>query len=176
MVEAISWNYGIVSQKYKHSFLIRDPFKMYSSYEKLSGKSVPIDFRVTFKNIYHELEAFYNHVVTALGQSAPPIIDADDLLQQPDKILPKYCDAMGIPYTPGMLSWESISDATELNWECTDVGPIAVRKNFPALITAFSSTGFLGGEAEHEFSEDVRECATHAMPVYKRLYELRIKP
>ena len=181
MIEAIAWNFDVAPSGYKHSFLIRDPFKMFRSYEKLSNV-VPIDFKATFKNIYHDLQAFYQHVITKLGQSAPPILDADDLLQHPDKVLPKYCDAMGIPYTPDMLHWESINDPGTLNWECVDIGAIAQYKyrSSLALSKAFTSSGFAGSanEKDHDtlYSEDVLECANHAMPVYKRLYKFRIKP
>ena len=183
MIEAISWKYDVIPSGYKHSFLIRDPFKMYRSYEKLSNTVSPVNFKDTFKNIYHEVERFYDHVVNTLGQSTPPILDADDVMQHAEKVLPKYCDAVGIPFTPKMLHWESVQGPRSLNWECIDVGVITQDKynSSIALSKAFTSTGFGGGSEkkdveEVEYSRDVLECVNHAMPVYKRLYELRIKP
>ncbi|XP_041467672.1 branched-chain-amino-acid aminotransferase-like protein 2 [Lytechinus variegatus] len=182
MIEAIQGNFDVVLPHYRHTFLIRHPLKMFRSYEKLTKGVIPIDFRVTFKNIYQELEKFYDHVINELGQSAPPIIDADDLLAQPEAVLSNYCELVGIPYTPKMLKWESVKNPSVLNWECIDVGAITQTKYSQglSLSKALQSTGFGDGskkktnDSNQDYSDDVKECAEHALPAYERLYDLRI--
>ena len=36
----------------------------------------------------------------------PPVIDADDLLENPAVIVEKWCDAVGLPFINSVLSWE----------------------------------------------------------------------
>lgn len=38
------------------------------------------------------------------------LIDADDLLDRPAAIIEAYCRSVGIPYDPGMLSWDTEAD------------------------------------------------------------------
>ncbi|XP_063970006.1 uncharacterized protein LOC129283047 isoform X1 [Lytechinus pictus] len=182
MVEGIRGHFDVVDRGYKHSFLIRHPKKSFRSLARIENdlNLSPVFNLRTFKDIYHDLERFYQFVQTDFGQSAPPIIDADDLVTQPEKILPKYCEAMGIAYTPKMLDWESVS-ADQLNWHCTDVGDIAnpTLKDSIVLSNAMKGKGF--GKAPDPTKETsspaiVEECAEHALPAYERLYALRIQP
>ncbi|XP_071503842.1 uncharacterized protein [Diadema antillarum] len=182
MVEGIRGSFDVVDAKYKHSFLVRHPEKMFRSLERLvtAIPGAEPDFINGFKNIYHDLEDFYKHVQTKFGQPSPPIIDADDLVSHPETILPKYCEAMGIEFTPKMLEWDSV-DPSQLNWHCTDVGDIAneVLKNTVIFSNAMHSQGF--GKAPDPTksakpSPTVAEYAEFAMPVYQRFYDLRIKP
>ena len=39
------------------------------------------------------------------GEVEITVIDADDLLDNPDKVIRSYCDAVGIDYSPDMLKW-----------------------------------------------------------------------
>ncbi|XP_003731237.1 branched-chain-amino-acid aminotransferase-like protein 2 [Strongylocentrotus purpuratus] len=183
MVEGIRGHFDVVERTYKHSFLIRHPKKSFRSLARLESDLNPLtsDFNLrTFKEIYHDLERFYHHVETEFGQSAPTIIDADDLVTQPEKILPKYCEAMGIDFKPKMLNWESVN-ADQLNWHCTDVGDIANSsvKDSIVLSNALKGSGF--GKAPDPTKESsstalVKQCAEHALPAYERLYALRIRP
>ncbi|XP_071503838.1 uncharacterized protein [Diadema antillarum] len=184
MVEGIRGKFDVVDSTYRHSFLVRRPDKMFRSLERLS-REVPgktQEFINDFKDIYHDLEAFYNHVQIKFGQTSPPIIDADDLVSYPETILPKYCEVMGIEFTPKMLQWDSV-DPSQLNWHCSDVGEIShpETKNTVVLMNAMQGLGF--GKApdlvtiEHyKPSPIVMEFAEHAMPVYQRFYERRIRP
>ncbi|XP_071503840.1 uncharacterized protein [Diadema antillarum] len=182
MVEGIRGNFDIVDAKFKHSFLVRHPEKMFRSLERMitAIPGAKVDFIHGLKTIYNDLEDFYNHVQTKFGQPSPPIIDADDLVSHPETILPKYCEAMGIEFTPKMLEWDSV-DPSQLNWHCTDVGAISsdALKNTVILSNAMQSKGL--GKApdptkSSTLSPIVAECAEYAMPVYQRFYDLRIKP
>lgn len=38
------------------------------------------------------------------------VIDADDLLDNPDKVIETFCNSVGIEYSPGMLNWDNEED------------------------------------------------------------------
>jgi hypothetical protein len=40
----------------------------------------------------------------------PCLIDAEDLLQQPEKVVKAYCRYIGLDYRPTMLQWDSKED------------------------------------------------------------------
>ena len=46
---------------------------------------------------------------------APPVIDSDDLLENPQAIVEAYCNAVGIPFIEAALSWEP-GDRDEVSW------------------------------------------------------------
>lgn len=35
------------------------------------------------------------------------VVDADDLLDDPEGIMKKYCDSIGYPFSPSMLEWDN---------------------------------------------------------------------
>lgn len=184
MVEGIRDDFAVVEQGFKHSILIRHPQKSFSSMYRMA-KSVSPDHDVEafigrHASIYDDLERFYRYVESELGQGPPPIIDADDLVNQPEKLLPKYCEAMGIEYTPKMLEWESV-DTDQLNWHCTDVGVMAHSKLKHGMILSNAMKGQGFGKApdltkEMELSPVFKEIIANSVPAYEKLYALRIQP
>ena len=52
-----------------------------------------------------EQRALFDRLCDTLGR-APPVIDSDDLLENPQHIVESYCHAVGIPYIEEALSWE----------------------------------------------------------------------
>ncbi|XP_041465920.1 uncharacterized protein LOC121416493 [Lytechinus variegatus] len=183
MVEGIRDDFSVVERNFKHSFLIRHPKKAFRSMTRLM-KSVSLDQNLVehpYVNIYDDLERFYRYVESALDQPAPPIIDADDLVSQPEKLLSKYCDAMGIAYTPKMLEWESV-DASQLNWHCADAGAMAHAQISQSLLLSNALKGVGFGKAPDLTGDDVEipphleEIIENSLPAYEKLYALRIKP
>lgn len=45
----------------------------------------------------------------------PPVIDSDDLLEDPTTMVSVYCDAIGLPFIPEALSWKP-GDRSEVLW------------------------------------------------------------
>jgi len=89
--------------KFKHTFLIRHP-----------AKAIPSLYRACTDSGYKcQAEALQGfsamHEVYALVQQrlhpSPIVIDADDLLRDPERIMRKYCIATGLPYKESMLTW-----------------------------------------------------------------------
>ncbi len=83
---------------FNHSFLIRDPAKVATS----MYKHWP-DF-VLKEIAFVEQRQLFDRLWDRLG-APPPVIDSDDLLEDPHGIVEAYCRAVGIPFSPDALSW-----------------------------------------------------------------------
>jgi len=101
------WNDGFLDN-FTHSFLIRDPAKVVTS----MYKHWP-DF-VLKEIAFVEQRALFDRLSDKLGY-APPVIDSDDLLENPHGIVEAYCKAVGIPYLEEALSWEP-GGREEVSW------------------------------------------------------------
>lgn len=83
---------------FNHSFLIRDPAKTITS----MYKHWP-DFDEAELGFAEQRELF-DKLSDHLG-APPPLIDSDDLLEDPHNIIARWCDAIGIPFIESALSW-----------------------------------------------------------------------
>ena len=81
-----------------HAFLIRDPKRMVASYARKREEVTARDLGVA------ALREFFDRVCDRLG-SAPPVVDAADVLAHPAGTLSALCEAIGIPWTEAMLRW-----------------------------------------------------------------------
>ena len=79
-------------------FLIRDPAEVIASYVKKNNEPTLEDL-----GFVQQAEIF-DWVFTQTG-SAPPVVDARDVLQDPGKILRLLCGAVGVEFIDAMLSW-----------------------------------------------------------------------
>jgi hypothetical protein len=81
-----------------NAFLIRSPERVLESYVKKWPS-------VTLQDIgFVEQAELFDMVAERLGK-APPVVDADDILSDPEGMLRALCQAIGIPFRPEMLSW-----------------------------------------------------------------------
>ncbi|HUN33432.1 MAG TPA: sulfotransferase family protein [Trebonia sp.] len=82
-----------------HTFLIRDPRETIPSYLKLEpdGKVQSIGFE-----FLHEI---YTAVAERTGRP-PVVMDAADLVGNPEGMVRAYCSATGISFVPEALSWQ----------------------------------------------------------------------
>jgi hypothetical protein len=83
---------------FTHAFLIREPERMIASYLRKRESAAFEDFGLERQADFFEREA------DRLGH-APPVIDANDVLANPEGVLRKLCEALGISWDPAMLSW-----------------------------------------------------------------------
>jgi hypothetical protein len=79
-------------------FLIRDPREVILSYVKKNPEPVLEDL-----GFVEQCEIF-NFVRERTGK-AVPVVDARDVLENPERILRTLCDAIGVPFDVAMLSW-----------------------------------------------------------------------
>ncbi|MEM8793488.1 MAG: sulfotransferase family protein [Pseudomonadota bacterium] len=93
---------------FTHSFLIRDPAKSIPSIYSRAPEWKIEEFG------YREHRWMFDHVADWLGQP-PPVIDSDDLLEDPHGIVEAWCEAVGIPFLPEALSWKP-GARDEVSW------------------------------------------------------------
>lgn len=93
---------------FNHSFLIRDPAKVATS----MYKHWP-DFALKETAILEQRELFDR--LTEQSGKPPPLIDSDDLLENPSGIVQAWCNAVGIQFLPEALSWAP-GDREEVSW------------------------------------------------------------
>ena len=93
---------------FTHSFLIRDPAKvatsMYMHWPDFVLKEIA----------FVEQRQLFDRLTDQMGK-APPVIDSDDLLENPHAIVKAYCDAVNIEFKPEALSWEP-GNRDEVSW------------------------------------------------------------
>jgi Sulfotransferase domain len=79
-------------------FLIRDPREVILSYIKKNPEPTLEDL-----GFVQQCEIF--NFVRAKTKSAPPVVDARDVLENPERILRLLCGAIGVSFDVAMLSW-----------------------------------------------------------------------
>jgi hypothetical protein len=140
-----------------HVFLVRDPRRVLGSYIKSRPSVTAEDIGVK-----QQLEIF-NYVRAATGVS-PPVIDAGEFLQAPERQLRALCDHLGIEFTPAMLAWPAGPRASDGVW-----APYWYD-------SVYRSTGFEAGpEAPMDLPARYRGIVDEVMPAFEELYALRLR-
>ncbi len=80
----------------RHVFLIRHPARVVASYVAKREKATLADI-----GFVEQLELF--GYTSAFGE--PVIVDSDDIRRDPERMLRRLCDAIGLSFSPSMLSW-----------------------------------------------------------------------
>jgi hypothetical protein len=104
-------------------FLIRDPAEVITSYIKKKNDPTLEDL-----GFVQQVEIF-NWVRRHTG-SIPPVIDARDVLQDPQRILRLLCGATGVEFDEAMLSWSSGLRSTDGIWARHWYGEVAKSTSF----------------------------------------------
>ena len=141
---------------FTHAFLIRQPEQMIASYLRKRESARFEDFGLERQAEFFEREA------DRLGQ-APPVIDANDVLADPEGVLSKLCAALGIPWDPAMLSWSPGRRPTDGPWAPHWYAAVEV------------STGFGPPEpGPVDLPDDAHRLAERCRPYYQQLAKHRI--
>jgi hypothetical protein len=143
---------------FSHAFLIREPERMIVSYLRKRESAAFEDF-----GLERQLE-FFERESDRLGQ-APPVIDAGDVLMNPQKVLAQLCEELAIPWDIAMLSWLPGPQETDGPWAPHWYGAVE------------ASTGFHPPETDQvELTEEGRSLADRCRPYYDRLAAYRLRP
>ena len=101
------WNDEMLSH-FTHSFLIRNPAmtitSMFDKWPDFHEKEVG----------FAEQRELFERLLDKTG-TPPPVIDSDDLLENPADIVEKWCNAVGLPFIEEALSWEP-GARDEVSW------------------------------------------------------------
>lgn len=139
-------------------FLIRDPREVIASYVRTRGEATLADVGV-------ERQADIFADVSARHARTPPVLDARDVLEHPEASLRALCAALGVEFTPRMLSWPAGPRASDGVW----------ARHWYAAVEA--STGFApwvskAATLAPAFEPLARECE----PYYRELHSVRLRP
>ncbi len=136
----------------KNAFLIRSPEKVLASYSIKREE-------VTLKDIgYTEQLEIFTQVANETG-SAPPVIDTDKFLADPQQGLQTLCTALDISYTNSMLNWPPGPKPYDGVWAAHWYN------------AAHQSSGFAVPQArEITLSPAQQKIAEEAQPLYAKLH------
>jgi len=137
-------------------FLIRDPREVIVSYVKKREDPALEDL-----GFIQQAEIF--DFVRTRANSIPPIVDAKDVLENPERMLRLLCDAVGVEFSKSMLSWPPGLRETDGAWAKYWYAEVARSTSFqPYRPRDAKLPAHLG-----KIHERCREC-------YERLYEYRL--
>ena len=141
-----------------HTFLIRDPRETIPSYLKLEP-----DARV--RSIGFEfLHEIYTAVAERTGRQ-PVVVDAADLVRDPEGIVKAYCAATGIPFVREALSWQP---AQRPEWQPS--------RRWHETVAESTGLGAVSSESAMA-PDDVAARYLHPhLPYYEALHARRLTP
>ena len=145
--------------KVKNCLLIRNPKFVISSYDKkfsikdeqLLGYRQQVDIIEYLKSEY---------------KISPPIIDADDLLSNPEAVLSKLCEIIKIKFTPRMLTWPKGSRKSDGVWAPFWYDNVQKSTGFHTSLK----------KKKNKIDDNMREIYDSCMKHYEKMYRKRINP
>ena len=138
-------------------FLIRDPAEVIASYIKKNDEPTLADV-----GFVQQAEIF--DWVCARSDTVPSVIDARDVLQNPERMLRLLCRAVGVEFDPAMLSWPPGLRETDGVWAKHWYGEVA------------QSTGFAPYRAPRaEVPAGLRAIEARCRACYELLSEYRLR-
>ena len=139
-------------------FLIRDPAEVIASYIRKNNDPALEDI-----GFVQQAEIF--DWVRAQTSAIPPVIDARDVLENPEKILRLLCEAVRVEFMEAMLSWPPGLRETDGIWAKHWYGEVE------------HSTGFRkpAPRESEPIAERLRGIYERSRECYARLYEYRLR-
>jgi len=141
-----------------HTFLIRDPRETIPSYLRLEpdGKVQSIGFE-----FLHEI---YTAVAERTGRQ-PVVMDAADLVSDPEGTVRAYCAAMEIPFVPEALSWRP---AHRPEWQPS--------RRWHETVAASTGLGVVSSQSATEPAAVPARYLEPHLPYYEALHAIRLTP
>jgi hypothetical protein len=137
-------------------FLIRDPREVIASYVKKREDPALPDLGFT-----QQVEIF--DFVRTQTKSVPPVIDAKDVLENPERMLRLFCEAVGVEFSDSMLSWPPGLRDTDGIWARHWYGEVAKTTSFQPYRPSAA-----------KIPAHLRQIHDRCRELYERLYEYRL--
>jgi hypothetical protein len=137
-------------------FLIRDPREVIASYVKKREDPALPDL-----GFMQQAEIF--ELVRTRTKLVPPVIDARDVLEDPERMLRLLCKAVGVEFSDAMLSWPPGLRETDGVWARHWYGEVAKTTSFQPY-----------RPSEAKVPVHLREIHDRSRECYLRLYEYRL--
>jgi len=138
-------------------FLIRDPREVINSYIKKREDPAIEDL-----GFVQQAEIF--DFIRTRSNAVPPVVDAKDVLQNPEGTLRLLCEAVGVEFSKSMLSWPPGLRDTDGIWARHWYGEVAKTTSFQS----YHPTQYEVPQRFREIYERCREC-------YERLFACRLR-
>ncbi len=142
---------------FRHAFLIRQPAQMIASYLAKRESVGLADLGLV------QQAAFFEQECQRLGHP-PPVIDAADVLADPEATLSRLCAALAIEWDPAMLVWSSGRRATDGVWAAHWYARVEASTRFERAMV----------ETAVELDAAALHLADACEPFYQRLAQHRI--
>jgi Sulfotransferase domain len=137
-------------------FLIRDPREVIASYVKKREDPVLEDL-----GFMQQAEIF--DFVRTRVKATPPVLDARDVLENPERILRLLCDAIDVDFNESMLSWPPGLRDTDGAWARHWYGEVAKTASFQPY-----------RPSQAKVPAHLKEIYDRSRECYERLYEFRL--
>ena len=137
-------------------FLIRDPREVIASYIKKREDPALLDL-----GFIQQAEIF--EFVSTRTKSIAPVVDAKDVLENPERMLRLLCEAVGVEFSDSMLSWSPGLRETDGAWARHWYGEVAKT-------TSFRPYRPRQAKVPAHLEEIYEQCRER----YERLYEYRL--
>jgi hypothetical protein len=138
-------------------FLIRDPREVISSYIKKRE-----DLALEDLGFVQQAEIF--DFVRTHTNAVPAVVDAKDVLQNPERTLRLLCEAVGVEFSKSMLSWAPGLRDTDGIWAKHWYGEVAKTTSFQPY-----------RPTDSKVPERLRKIYERCCESYKLLYEHRLR-
>jgi hypothetical protein len=138
-------------------FLIRDPREVIASYIKKRENPALEDL-----GYVQQTEIF--DFVRASAKSLPPVLDARDVLENPERMLRLLCKEVGVEFSESMLSWPPGLRETDGVWAKHWYGEVAKTTSFRPY-----------RPRDEQLAERLREIYERCRECYERLYQYRLR-
>jgi Sulfotransferase domain len=138
-------------------FLIRDPREVIASYIKKREEPALLDL-----GFIQQAEIF--DCVRIRTSSIPPIVDAKDVLENPERMLRLLCEAVGVEFSESMLSWPPGMRATDGVWAKHWYDEVAKTTSFQPYRLR-----------QAEVPDRLRKIYDYCRECYEKLYEYRMR-
>lgn len=175
---SLDGRYDKIPDGFKHTILIRNPAKSMSSFYEICTSPILLNYGLlkyvlpegmAFKQLYE----LYEHLKT--HGTEPVIIDADDLIQYPEQIVRRYCEAIGVEFKDTMLDWDPTANVTR-TWSST----MKLLQHVGVYEKALRSSGFHPRKPTvldtSRLPEDVQDAIRICQPYYDKLHVNRMVP
>ncbi|XP_041453302.1 uncharacterized protein LOC121406336 [Lytechinus variegatus] len=181
-------------QGYKYVFLIRHPLRVFYSFRKVAyanSAKFEGDSKATMAEEEYDIERDYvmfdraglyfrgihetwKYVKDNLN-SEPVVIDGDDLLARPAEMLPKICEAIGIPYRESMMHWNPSTDIVK-KWVHPADGLLdELMYIYDRALTSSEFAPANPMPRRDQVTQDVIRLTDQVMKYYEEMYETRMK-
>ena len=137
-------------------FLIRDPREVIASYVKKREDPSLEDL-----GFMQQVEVF--NFVRNRTKSIPPVVDAKDVLENPERTLRLLCNAVGVDFNKSMLSWPPGLRETDGIWARHWYSEVAKTTSFRPY-----------RPTDQQVPERLREIYERCCDCYEKLYQHRL--